>query len=1115
MTHILILNHDLDDTRDIREALGRTVSSVEFLLTETLEQLRSKLSHTTIQLLVIATRTAAVLELPMQALVLAQQISRDTPIIIFAEDHCCENAMNFVRAGAADFIHAGDCEQLFLSTLHILGERETRRRDSSISEVLIRAGRQWRATFDAMQDAVCVTDEHGIILRANKAFQQFLQLSWTEIINREFDDLTGIVSDFGAMKAGQHQEQYFARDGHWFRLSVVQSNFDEKQDEREHIRIISDISYARQLEKSLLESESRHLKFFNKLPLGVLYQDQSGKIIACNPASETILGIPARELVGQDLPDLDYGTTEEIRSSFLLNGSEFFQLLKDGRAVKDKILDFTHRVSREHRWIKINAIPLKSDDSQSTDLAAYVIEDITEEKTAVEKVRNTAAQLNTIFRSVPITMMIIDSSHVIREINLPTDNTESRQAEGLVGRGKGAAIGCMYAHKDHQACGKHPHCAGCGLRKTVSDTIHAQQEFSNIEVDLVLDRAHADRTQSFLVHSSPILYQNEAMCLLVMNDITEIKQTQHALEKSVAQLKTAKKKLQQTSRWVRTLNNFAQQAARQQSMQTLIDLMFIYLDKNFDHSFGILSFQKDLSGQLEVQSLSSHGADLRKIFTPGMHVNAEDFPTILTDKKKSQIIPVSDLMDGPDTSIWQGVLSLLQSKLVQSILKIPFSLSHNTTAFLYLAFSDRTRLNSDEWRFLNNLTEFLSLAISNWKLYSELEQSYAQLSQALEHMSQQRRMEAMGQLASGITHDINNALVPILLYTESLLSSPDVNTEKQHRYLQAIQNAAQDIEHVATRMRAFYRKSDAGELNEIMVCKLFDEVIDLTYPLWESAANKKGKKIRITRNVSGEPVIRANTSELRESLTNMIINSCDAIDEDGTISLIASQNTEGTLIAIQDTGHGMNEETVQRCVEPFFSTKGVDGTGLGLPAVFGMMQRYNGTMQIESRIGEGTSIQLYFPHNPEEQDASQGIENEPYPEGLKILLTEDDTRVLPVLKEMLQIDNHEVFTASTGTEAMNLLVNEYEKGLPFQVLITDYGMAHINGIQLAAQAREFQPEIPVILLTGWGVLMQEDEQPDNVDIVLSKPPKIKVFRKCLRSLTASKDQHTNGGNRHG
>jgi len=208
----------------------------------------------------------------------------------------------------------------------------------------------------------------------------------------------------------------------------------------------------------------------------------------------------------------------------------------------------------------------------------------------------------------------------------------------------------------------------------------------------------------------------------------------------------------------------------------------------------------------------------------------------------------------------------------------------------------------------------------------------------------------------------------------------------------------------------------------------------------------------------------------------------------------------------------MDEETQRRCLEPFFTTKGERGTGLGLAMVYGTVQRHGADMGIDSKVGAGTTVYLSFPVSARTVTLLTGPGEAPaVPSRLRILVVDDDPLLVKSLRDVLEADGHVVTTASGGQAGIDAFSGAQARGQVFDVVITDLGMPYVDGRKVASAIKTVSPATPVILLTGWGRrLMVEGDVPPHVDRVLSKPPRLGELREAL-ALSMRKPAREDGG----
>jgi signal transduction histidine kinase len=244
----------------------------------------------------------------------------------------------------------------------------------------------------------------------------------------------------------------------------------------------------------------------------------------------------------------------------------------------------------------------------------------------------------------------------------------------------------------------------------------------------------------------------------------------------------------------------------------------------------------------------------------------------------------------------------------------------------------------------------------------QLETALADLQNAQRQVVQQERLSAFGEMAGGVVHDFSNALMSVIGYSDILLKDAAARTDetKALEYLRIINTAGRDGAHVVSRLRDFYRPRGAADLFEPLDLKeIASQSIALARP--RCADSETGESIRFETDLEGSANISGIGAELREVLTNLIFNAMDAIPGEGLITLRTRQQAAEVIVEVIDTGAGMSAEVRQRCLEPFFTTKGDNGTGLGLAMVFGIIKRHQGMLEIESEPGQGTTVRIHLP----------------------------------------------------------------------------------------------------------------------------------------------------------
>jgi PAS domain S-box-containing protein len=448
----------------------------------------------------------------------------------------------------------------------------------------------------------------------------------------------------------------------------------------------------------------------------------------------------------------------------------------------------------------------------------------------------------------------------------------------------------------------------------------------------------------------------------------------------------------------------------------------------------------------------------------------------------------------------------LASGGLRAFVAAPLQVESQVFGALIVARRGAEVFSSGECEFLRQLSEHVALAAHQARIYAALQSAYDDLKQTQDSVMQQERLRALGQMASGIAHDFNNALTPIALYTESLLATEPNLTPDGRAKLEVMERALDDASHTVARMKDFYRQRDPElTLAPVRVETLIRQVMDFTQARWRDMAQERGVTIDVRAELDPAvaPILGVE-SELREALINLVFNAIDALPNGGVITL--SAKLVNTLnggphveIEVADTGVGMDAATQERCLEPFFTTKGERGSGLGLAMVYGAVRRHGGDVEIHSVPGEGTRVRLTFEAAPAEGAAKPSPEpNSPLGARLRLLLIDDDPLLLRALQKVLEDDRHVVSIASDGPAGVEKFVQAQTSGKPFDAVITDLGMPRMDGRRVAAAIKEVSAETPLLLLTGWGErLMAEEGEPAHIDRVLSKPPKLREIRLAL------------------
>ncbi|MDB4914210.1 MAG: hypothetical protein JWM95_1854 [Gemmatimonadetes bacterium] len=348
-----------------------------------------------------------------------------------------------------------------------------------------------------------------------------------------------------------------------------------------------------------------------------------------------------------------------------------------------------------------------------------------------------------------------------------------------------------------------------------------------------------------------------------------------------------------------------------------------------------------------------------------------------------------------------------------------------------------------------------------------------------EAASRDRRLAAIGQLAAGVMHDVNNALNPIMA-AAYLLEMNAENPTAVRDYAVRIARAAETGAATAARVGRFIRQEPllGAREEDVDLSVMVEEVVAMTRPLWQERA--KGGIIKLEESLAQRAMVRGIAGELREALLNLVQNALDAMAGGGTLRIRTTVDGPDISVAVSDTGIGMSAEVRERAFEPFFTTKGVNGTGLGLAEVYGIARRHRGRAEIESSPGNGTTVRLIFPVPSGELTRATDPKMRSR-KARRILLVEDHTDSREFMQALLESDGHHVDAVRNVEEARDYIRDDAR---PLDVLVTDIGLPDGSGWDLVAFARERRPMLRIGVVTGWE---PRNEQDPGCDFTLRKP----------------------------
>jgi signal transduction histidine kinase/DNA-binding response OmpR family regulator len=620
-----------------------------------------------------------------------------------------------------------------------------------------------------------------------------------------------------------------------------------------------------------------------------------------------------------------------------------------------------------------------------------------------------------------------------------------------------------------------------------------------------------ERLLTLLCEQVGRMYENVTLLAKAQNDAV-------ALEREANERRLAQGNLQAQLERLGLLHQITRAIGERQDLRSIFQVVLGSLEADLSIDLGCICLYEAEQRTLTVTAI---GSRCRALAT---EVAMTEQTRFQTDASGLATCMQGRLVYEPDVALARFDLpQRLAASGLRSLVAAPLLAESTVFGVLIAARRQVDSFTSGDCEFLKQLSEHVALAAHQAQLYGALQRAYEDLRHSQQAVMQQERLRALGQMASGVAHDINNAISPVMLYTESLLEQERGLSERARSHLKIIQRAVDGVAQTVARMREFYRQREQQLVPmPVNLNRVVEQVVEFTQARWRDQPQQRGIVIDLRKQLDPDlPDIAGMETEIRDALTNLLFNAVDAMPEGGVLTLRTYRSPadaqsagesvplDTVNVEVADSGEGMDEETRRRCLEPFFTTKGEQGTGLGLAMVYGTAQRHGAELQVDSAPGKGTTLRLKF------QTARTTTGNAtwmpvqlPMP-SLPILVVDDDPLLIESLRDTLQSDGHAIAVADGGQCGIDTFIAAAQRGEPFALVITDLGMPYVDGRKVAAAVKARSPATPVIMLTGWGQrLTADNEIPPHVDRMLSKPPKLNELRRALHELVLMRQLET-------
>ncbi|MDO8474960.1 MAG: GAF domain-containing protein [Candidatus Rokubacteria bacterium] len=458
---------------------------------------------------------------------------------------------------------------------------------------------------------------------------------------------------------------------------------------------------------------------------------------------------------------------------------------------------------------------------------------------------------------------------------------------------------------------------------------------------------------------------------------------------------------------------------------------------------------------------------------------------------------------------------VLREAGLRACLVVPVRLRHQTVGALYLADPEAREFTPDEVATVQVLASLLALGMENNRLYGEVRTAFEGMASAQDHLVQTEKARAVGAMAGGIANEFNNLLAIVLGKTQLMLTRAPEGPVREG--LAAVEEAAWRAADIVRRLQGFAATSMDEGTGPVDLAAVVQDAVALTRALWKDEAEARGAPIEMVTDLDRVPPVEGQAAALREAVMNLILNAVDAMPRGGRIGLTLRRVDAGVEIHVSDGGEGMPEDVRRRIFDPFFTTRAPHRTGLGLSVVHGVVNRHRGSVRVRSEHGGGTTVTLWFPAAPDhavesrtpvmpelpempvmpetpeisaipEMSAMPVMQDPPEDEiraaaTVSILVLEDEEHIRTMLVEALSGAGYRVESATDGLTGLARF-----QGGAFDVVLTDLSLPECSGLDVARSVKRMRPETPVVLITGWGHLLDPERLRDSgVDLMLVKP----------------------------
>ncbi len=1009
--------------------------------------------------------------------------------------------------------------------------------------------------FETTADGIMVTDDQGCIVKINRAIEHMLGYSEDELTGKYTTEL-GPHDEEHTKKRAIMFEQLFEKgyvkhwETEWFRkdgsLCPVEVNITFLKDREGNlyraVAGIRDISDRKKAVESLRESEGQLRSLVQSASDAILTINSSGEIKSWNSGAHVIFGYTPEEIIGKSFACL-------VPERYKENNKQSMERMLGTE--KDSFVGKTYSfpgIRKDGREFPAEISYASYETKEGTVFTGFV-RDISERQKAEQEIREARNFLENIFRTVGDGIIVTTPDGHITMANETASLITGYSIDELIGKRSAELAPQENYHKEKGVAYQRTLLEEGVVNKVDFAWERKDSNLIDVEMNIALltdtegtvtgsvasfrditDRKKAEQEikeanefleNIFRTTTDGIIVTDNEGTITVVNEATA-KILGYAKEDLLGEGAHIFKPEGEEHELIAT--NYVEKLFEE---TTVTGYEFVWLKKDGslidvevnaallkgdnDQVNGAVSTIRDITERKEFEEILKKSEEKYR----GLVENAND--AIISIDKHGAIIDYNEKAEeifgySRNEALGKPAFMLIPVDERESWQESFAKMSAVTKGNLPRTVREKKGLRKDGRELVLEYSIF-SFEMQGEAIFSTFIRDITERKEMEHKLLQSEKLKSLGELAGGVAHDFNNVLAAILgrvqLLKMQFQAPPGIKEKRKSmldlvKSLEIIERASIDGAETVRRIQEFSRKrSDDRDFTEIDINELVDNALEYTSVRWRNEAETQGIKINIQKEFSPLPPTLGSASELREVFTNLINNALDAMPQGGNIIIKTFRENNQAYITIADTGVGIPEDIRNRIFDPFFTTKGVQSTGLGMSISYGIISRHKGTILVDSSEGKGTAFTIHLPLS-EKITKDEGVleQSGTVQKKAKILVIEDEKEVRQLLYDILMSGNHEVEVASDGKEGLKLFQTK-----EFDLVFTDLGMPEISGWQVAETIKRINKTVPIAVITGWNVELDESEmQERGVNLIAHKPFEVNKILELVQEGIALREQ---------